>query len=131
MTKFALLLVVVGAFMVAGCANMGPNTQQGATMGAVLGGVTGAVVGNQTGSTAAGAAIGAGLGAVTGGAIGSAHDKAEQNRPAYPPGNAAYAAPPVEQEPATPPPGRWVTVPGQWVGGQWVPAHKVWMPVNP
>jgi hypothetical protein len=131
MAKFALLLVMVAALTAAGCANMGPNTQQGATMGAVLGGVTGAVVGHQTGRALEGAAIGAGVGAVTGGAIGSAHDKAEQNRPAYPSGSPAYAAPPVEQEAATPPPGRWVTVPGQWVGGQWVPAHKVWMPVNP
>jgi hypothetical protein len=29
------------------------------------------------------------------------------------------------------PPGEWVTVPGQWVNGQWVPSHKTWIPVNP
>ncbi|OPX96712.1 MAG: hypothetical protein A4E58_01651 [Syntrophorhabdus sp. PtaB.Bin006] len=29
------------------------------------------------------------------------------------------------------PPGAWVKVPGQWVRGTWVPAHKVWVPVNP
>lgn len=29
------------------------------------------------------------------------------------------------------PPGEWVAVPGQWVDGKWVPAHKVWVPVNP
>lgn len=29
------------------------------------------------------------------------------------------------------PPGQWVTVAGQWVNGKWVPAHKVWVPVNP
>ncbi|HBA53811.1 MAG: hypothetical protein GXY80_10655 [Syntrophorhabdus aromaticivorans] len=29
------------------------------------------------------------------------------------------------------PPGVWVKVPGQWVRGTWVPAHKVWVPVNP
>jgi hypothetical protein len=29
------------------------------------------------------------------------------------------------------PPGQWVTVAGQWVNGQWVPAHNVWVPVNP
>jgi len=29
------------------------------------------------------------------------------------------------------PPGQWVTVAGQWVNGKWVPAHNVWVPVNP
>jgi hypothetical protein len=29
------------------------------------------------------------------------------------------------------PPGSWVIVPGQWVGGNWVPAHNVWVPENP
>jgi hypothetical protein len=29
------------------------------------------------------------------------------------------------------PPGQWITVAGQWVNGQWVPAHNVWVPVNP
>ena len=29
------------------------------------------------------------------------------------------------------PPGEWVSVPGRWVNGRWVPAHRVWMPVNP
>jgi SagB-type dehydrogenase family enzyme len=29
------------------------------------------------------------------------------------------------------PPGEWVTVPGQWVEGKWVPAHRMWIPVNP
>lgn len=27
--------------------------------------------------------------------------------------------------------GYWAEVPGQWVGGQWVPSHKVWVPANP
>ncbi len=29
------------------------------------------------------------------------------------------------------PPGEWITLPGQWVNGQWVPSHKTWVPVNP
>lgn len=29
------------------------------------------------------------------------------------------------------PPGEWVSVPGRWVNGRWVPAHNVWVPVNP
>jgi len=27
--------------------------------------------------------------------------------------------------------GSWVIVPGQWVGGNWVPAHNVWVSENP
>ncbi|HEX2964958.1 MAG TPA: hypothetical protein VHO84_04205 [Syntrophorhabdaceae bacterium] len=46
--------------------------------------------------------------------------------PAYAPqttiyGNSGYDSPP----------GQWVTVAGQWVNGKWVPAHSVWIPVNP
>ena len=40
------------------------------------------------------------------------------------PDTAAY---PNQQQP----PGRWMTVPGQWIGGRWVPSHQVWVPVNP
>jgi hypothetical protein len=29
------------------------------------------------------------------------------------------------------PPGEWVTVPGQWVNGKWIPSHNSWVPVNP
>lgn len=29
------------------------------------------------------------------------------------------------------PPGKWVTVPGQWVDGKWVPSHRAWVAVNP
>ena len=29
------------------------------------------------------------------------------------------------------PPGQWVMAPGQWVNGQWVAPHRVWVPVNP
>ena len=35
------------------------------------------------------------------------------------------------QPPLEAPAGHWITVPGQWVGGQWVPAHKTWVPTNP
>jgi hypothetical protein len=38
---------------------------------------------------------------------------------------------PVNQAPLQAPPGQWVDVPGQWIGGKWVPSHKVWVPVNP
>jgi hypothetical protein len=29
------------------------------------------------------------------------------------------------------PPGQWVTVPGQWIDGKWVPSHRAWVAVNP
>ena len=29
------------------------------------------------------------------------------------------------------PPGEWITVPGQWVDGTWIPSHSTWVPVNP
>ena len=29
------------------------------------------------------------------------------------------------------PPGEWVVVPGQWVAGTWVPAHRTWIPRPP
>jgi hypothetical protein len=29
------------------------------------------------------------------------------------------------------PPGQWVTVPGQWVNGKWIPSHRTWVAVNP
>lgn len=47
---------------------------------------------------------------------------------AYPSGGYAYADPGYASQP---PPGVWRTVPGQWVNGRWVPAHQVWVPVNP
>jgi hypothetical protein len=51
--------------------------------------------------------------------------------PAY-----AYPAPDYVPAPgygydAPPPPGEWIMVPGQWVGGRWIPSHQAWVPVNP
>jgi hypothetical protein len=45
----------------------------------------------------------------------------------------SYAAPPAPAPSygGEQPPGEWVSVPGRWVGGKWVPAHNVWVPVNP
>jgi hypothetical protein len=44
-----------------------------------------------------------------------------------------YTAPPAyAQAPGyEAPPGQWVTVQGQWLNGQWIPPHNVWVPVNP
>jgi hypothetical protein len=129
--KRMLLLLLITSLAVMGCATAGPNTTNGAVLGTVLGGATGALVGSGLGNPWAGAAIGAGVGGLTGGAIGNAQDTAEYAAGRYQ-SRTVYVAPPpaVAQAPA-PPPGRWVTVPGQWVGGRWVPAHKAWIPMNP
>ncbi|MCX5804897.1 MAG: hypothetical protein NT010_02345 [Proteobacteria bacterium] len=48
-------------------------------------------------------------------------------RPAY-----AYPDPELSgQNVAENPPGQWVTVPGQWIDGKWIPSHKAWVAVNP
>jgi hypothetical protein len=81
---------------------------------------------------AAGALVG---GLLLGTAIGVA-----VNHPRYivPPAYASPASAPVYANPAAPsvysqdgPPGEWVMVPGRWIDSRWVPAHKVWIPVNP
>jgi hypothetical protein len=48
--------------------------------------------------------------------------------------NQAYAYPDpafIEQHQPGKTPGEWVTVPGQWVGGTWVPEHRVLVPSSP
>ncbi len=83
------------------------------------------------GWTIAGVALGGlALGAIMGSAL-------AQPRPATV-REVAYAAPACAPSPvygtsysSEAPPGQWVTVKGQWVNGQWVPAHKIWVPVNP
>jgi hypothetical protein len=64
---------------------------------------------------------------------------------AYPAPAPSYAYPPQQgpyTHPGTPgpyqssgyqsegPPGEWITVPGQYVGGTWVPEHEVQVPAN-
>jgi hypothetical protein len=85
-----------------------------------------------SGLYAAGAVLGGFvLGAVIGSAISQPH-YVSAPQPVY-----AYPGEPVithgyAQSPVyAGPPGRWVVVPGMWVHGRWVPAHRVWTPVNP
>ena len=52
-----------------------------------------------------------------------------QPRPAYAYPDPNY--PPKPRPRPESPPGEWVTVPGQWVDGRWVPQHRVWVPPNP
>ncbi len=73
---------------------------------------------------AAGALVGGLLlGTVLGSAISQPRYVVSQPAYAYPAPSAAYA--PEE------PPGEWILVPGRWVNGRWIPAHRVWAPVNP
>lgn len=47
------------------------------------------------------------------------------------PPNRAYAYPdPSYVEANRGPSGEWITVPGQWVEGKWVPEHKTWVPAD-
>lgn len=87
---------------------------------------------NNSGLLIAGAAVGAlAMGAIIGSAM-SQPRYTTTERVVYstsPSGSPAYAQPSGYGTDA--PPGQWVTVQGQWVNGRWVPAHNVWMPVNP
>ncbi len=109
-------------FAFVSCASDGYNTQTGAAIGAGVGALAGQAIGNNTEGTLIGAAGGALLGAI----IGNAADQDIANQRMY---AAEQATPPGNAQDA--PPGEWVTVPGRWVDGKWVPAHRVWVPVNP
>jgi hypothetical protein len=119
----AILVLVIGILTVS-CASDGYNTQRGAVIGGVLGALTGQAIGRNTAGTMIGTAGGALLGAM----IGNGVDQEEYGRrmQSGPPPR-TYAGPPQD----APPPGEWITVPGRWSGGRWVPAHRVWAPVNP
>ena len=126
------------------------NLATGAVVGTVVGAGLGAAIGAASGNAGAGAAIGAGTGLLGGTAVASnpayasewqlqrQYDIAYQQC-MYAKGNqipgvvrqrARAAAPP----PPPPPPGygggSWVTVPGQYVNGKWVPEHKVQVPAG-
>lgn len=127
-----VVLVAAGLFTVS-CAGPGYNTQRGAAIGGAAGALIGQAIGHNTTGTLVGAASGMLVGAI----IGNARDQDEWNarvaaaqaRPVHGNGYAkgyANGAPAPET-----PPGEWVTVPGQWRDGKWVPAHRVWVPVNP
>jgi hypothetical protein len=124
-----VILTLVIAFTVVGCATEGYNTRRGAAVGAILGAVTGQAIGHNT----AGTLIGAAGGALAGAIIGNAHDQAYYDRRLSASEQAAYRASsaPNGSGYAEAPPGQWVTVPGGWVNGTWVPSHREWVPVNP
>ena len=85
------------------------------------------MIGHDTASTLIGAAVGTLVGAVGGNAV----DQHVQNQQRTSTQQSAAYPSSSQVTPQDQPPGQWVEVPGQWIGGKWVPAHKVWVPVNP
>ena len=123
------------------------NLASGAVLGTLLGAGIGAAIGSTTGDAGAGAAIGAGAGLLGGTAVASNSAYASQwelqrqydiaySQCMYAKGNQVPGVvkrqPQADVPPPPPPPcvipGSWVTVPGQYVNGKWVPEHKVFVP---
>jgi hypothetical protein len=125
------------------------NLATGAAVGTAVGAGMGLAIGAATGNAGAGAAIGGGAGLLGGTAMGSnagasseyqlqkRYDIAYQQC-MYAKGNqipGVVRQPTQTYAPPSPPPGptsgSWVTVPGQYVNGKWVPEHKVQVPSAP
>ncbi len=127
------------------------NLATGATVGTLVGAGIGTAIGAATGNVGAGAAIGAGTGLLGGTAMasGPAYDSEYRLQRQYDiayqqcmyakgnqiPGVVRRQARASLPPPPPPPPGysgwSWVTVPGQYVNGKWVPEHKVQVPSGP
>ena len=127
------------------------NLATGAVVGTAVGAGLGALIGSTSGHAGAGAAIGAAGGLLGGTAMASepaAGSRYQLQRRydnaylqcMYAAGNQIPNAVPRQQTrtyaPPPPPPsatrshsqGAWVTVPGQYVNGKWVPEHQVQVP---
>ena len=122
MVKARILILFVLSVILSACCGTGYNTQRGAAIGAGIGALAGQAIGHDTESTLIGTAVGTLLGAITGNAV-DQREAGYRMRPIQP--GRAYAG--FENAP----PGGWVRVPGQWVGGRWVPAHRVWVSEGP
>jgi uncharacterized protein YcfJ len=117
-----VILILITGLLTFSCASNDYNTQKGAAIGAGLGAIAGQIIGNNTAGTLIGAAGGALAGAIAGNAM-------DQNNT-----NQQIAAAQRQSSVYTSsenPPGQWVQVPGQWVGGKWIPTHRAWVPINP
>ncbi len=131
MRKGLLLTILIAvSFLTVSCASTGYNTQKGAAIGTGLGALAGQVIGRNTASTLIGAAVGGLAGAIGGNAVDQNVTNEKIAAASRQPTSTAAAYPEAGRS-LEPPPGQWVDVPGQWVGGRWVPSHKVWVPVNP
>lgn len=137
MRRKILFLVASIVLATTGCVTTGKAVKAG------LAG-TGAMAGRMITGKPAGAWAGAGIGYVLGDLIEEYVDKTwpAATSPAPPPVSPQttqpYAGPqsygfggvqPSAQSVGAAP-GQWILVPGQWIGGEWVPAHRVWVP-NP
>jgi hypothetical protein len=124
MKKALFSLIVLAAIVNCSWASDGYNTQKGALIGAVGGALAGQAIGRNTAGTLIGAAGGALAGALAGNVI----DQSQARE------RLAQASRPVNVPPPPPeegPPGEWIEIPGAWVNGQWVPAHRTWVPIDP
>ena len=132
MRKVSSLLILV-LLITMGCVNTGRyNTQKGAAVGAGVGALMGQAIGRNTEATL----IGTGVGTLLGAIVGNLEDqRAAEHRDglsqyeAHEVHPVEYRAP--EPQIQTGPPGEWVTVPGRWERGRWIPAHQEWRPVQP
>ncbi len=160
MKKLVILLGGLGivALLFSGCEGPPSRSGLGTGIGAGGGALMGQALGHSTTSTLIGAGVGGLLGNVVGGGMDKQEASQQMERqqmetrqqmerqqmeieqlrqqqlqrqqPVY---GGPQPQAPVEggQPPLQPPSGRWIEVPGQWIGGQWVPAHKTWVPTNP
>jgi outer membrane lipoprotein SlyB len=127
MKSLVVIPVLLAGLMTFSCSSTGYNTQKGAAVGAGVGAIAGQIIGNNT----AGTLIGAAVGALGGAVVGNAMDQEDMDRKMAAATAQRQQAVAVAPNESDAPPGRWVQVPGQWVGGKWVPAHRAWVPVNP
>jgi len=126
-------VVLLSVMLFSGCADR-YNTQRGAVIGSAVGATSGQAIGRDTKSTL----LGAGIGAFLGSLIGNYEDQriAYENSYKAPNYQAQWANPYSQPQTAYYPPvqrgynvsGSLVTVPGQYVGAQYVPSHFVWVP---
>jgi hypothetical protein len=120
MRKLSFMGLVTGTLLWAsGCT--GYSTQTGAAIGAGAGALAGQALGHNTRSTLLGTA----LGGITGAVMGNAVDKYNEQR--YDPPYGPPISPTWSRYGYNTGYGHWATVPGQWVQGQWVPEHQVWV----
>jgi hypothetical protein len=122
------------------------NLATGALVGTAIGAGLGALIGSASGDAGAGAAIGGGAGLLTGTAIAGppAYESGWQlqrrydiayQQCMYAKGNQIPGVAVHRSQVYSPPPpdntsGTWVTVPGQYVNGKWVPEHRVHVPTG-
>jgi len=124
------------------------NLATGAAVGTAVGAGLGAAIGSASGHAGGGALVGAGVGLLEGTALasGPAYGSAYQLQRRYDiayqqcmyakgnqiPGVVHRSSRIYAPPPPPPPQGHtsesWVTVPGQYVNGRWVPEHRVQVP---